>query len=315
MLSRRAAVSLTLAGLAAAAARRAGAQAAPVAIRVAGIPIDAGACAYYASEQGFFKKHGLDATVSTGANGAAIAAAVIGGSLDIGNGNTVVLAQAHERGVPFVYVAPSGMYRGKEPTGGMLVTKSSPLKTASDLIGKTLGVATLGAIGDLSARAWLDKNGVPSSEMKYVEVPYSAMGAALVAGRIDAAVAEEPFVSGMLANDARMFAHTFDALGPQFNEGGYFCTLAYATANPDVVRRFADAMAETNDWADTHRDETLQILDKYAKAPFPANMARMWYPERLHVADFQPLIDAAAKYGLLKAAFPAREMFAPGLGG
>ena len=40
---------------------------------------------------------------------------------------------------------------------------------------------------------------------------------------------------------------------------------------------------------------------------------RVRYHERLDPARIQPLIDAAAKYGRLKAAFPATELLAPGL--
>lgn len=289
------------------------AQAAP--IRVAGIPIDVGANCYYAGDGGIFKKHGLDIEIITGGSGATIAAAVIGGSLDIGDGNTTVLAQAHERGVPLVMMAPSGMYRSTEPTGALLVAKNSPAKTAHDLAGKTIGVNAVRALGEVSVRAWLDKNGVPSADAKYVEVPYSAMDPGLNAGRIDAAMAEEPAVSAMLAANSRVFARPYDAIATQFVEGGFFCTLDYAKAHPDVIKRFGDAIAEANMWANQHRDESLAILNKYAKTSFSRDMARMWYPERLRAADLQPLIDVSVKYGLLQKTFSARELFAPGIQG
>lgn len=39
-------------------------------------------------------------------------------------------------------------------------------------------------------------------------------------------------------------------------------------------------------------------------------MNRRWV---LRAEEMQPLIDAAAHYGVLKAPFPAKELFAPGL--
>ena len=42
-------------------------------------------------------------------------------------------------------------------------------------------------------------------------------------------------------------------------------------------------------------------------------MQRSFYPDKLLAADLQPLIDASAKYGLLKARFAAKELFAPGI--
>src|ERR1700761_5659835 len=76
-------------------------------VRVAALAIDVGALSYFAQQQGFFKKHGLDVEIITGTNGAAIAAAVVGGAIDIGDSNTTSIATGHERGVPFVLIAPS----------------------------------------------------------------------------------------------------------------------------------------------------------------------------------------------------------------
>lgn len=314
-VSRRSVLTMLAAAALARATSRVGAQALPVPVRVGGVPIDVGAGCYYALDMGFFTKHGLAADVQTLANGPVIAAAVVAGALDVGNGNTTVLAAAHERGLPFVMVAPSGMYRSTEPTAGLMVTKTSPIRRPGDLVGKTIGVSTLQAISSVAVRGWLENNGIASDAVKFVEVPYNAMDAALVAGRVDAAVAEEPATSTMAAADCRILARPFDAIGSAFIEGVYFCTLDYAKANLDTVRRFTDAMAETNAWANAHRAQTFAILNKYAKAPFPPTMTRMWYPERLRVADVQPLIDASAKYGLLKSTFPAQEMFAPGIAG
>src|SRR5580704_16939136 len=100
-MNRGAAVGLLASGCVAAVAapRRVNAQAAK--LRVAGIPIDiAGAC-YYAQDQGFFTKYGLDVEIVQLANGSVVAEAVAGGSVDIGNGNTLAISTAHEHGIPF----------------------------------------------------------------------------------------------------------------------------------------------------------------------------------------------------------------------
>jgi hypothetical protein len=55
------------------------------------------------------------------------------------------------------------------------------------------------------------------------------------------------------------------------------------------------------------------LLADYAKTPANPNVQRMYYPERLRASELQPLIDASAKYGLLKAAFPAKDIIAPGV--
>lgn len=285
------------------------------AITVAGIPIDVGAEGYYARDQGFFQKAGLDAEITSAASGPAIAAAVAGGSVTFGDANFISLAQAHERGLPFVLVAPGGAYSSASPTAGLVVGKSSAVRKAADLNGKTIGVATLRSLSEIVLRAWLDKSGGDMSTVRLLEIPYIQMPAAIEAGRIDAGILEEPGLSQALSSDDRLLAPIYDAIGKRFLEGAWFCTIDYAKTHPDVVRRFADAIAATARWANANHDASLAILSKYTKVAPPPTMHRIYYPERLQVEDVQPLIDAAAKYGAIQGSFPAREFFAPGIGG
>jgi NitT/TauT family transport system substrate-binding protein len=292
---------------------RASAQA-PLKLRVAGIPVDVGALSYYADQEGFFKKHGLDVDVITGQNGAAVAAAVAGGSLDIGDGNTTSVALAHQGGIPFLFIAPSGAYSSKAPTSALVVLKTSPITSAKDLIGKVIGIAGLKSVGEVAARAWLEKNGVPSDSAKYLELSYSQMGPGLESGRIDAALAEEPAVAALLDSNARVLARPYDILAPAFLEGGYFATTDFVKAHPDVIKEFADAMAETAVWANAHHAETAAILNQVSKSTLSPNVVRIGYPPRVTAALIQPLLDASAKYGLLKATYPAADIIAPGVG-
>lgn len=316
-LTRRAALvrlaAPALAGAAAATSRPSGAQTAAPAIRVVALQIDAGAEAYYAADMGFFQRAGLNADVKALANGAAIAAALASGSVDFGIANCVALATAHEHGVPVAFVAPAGAYSSRSPTVGMVVAKTSPIRTAQDVAGKTIAVSVVRSLGEIALRAWLDQSRVDASTVKIVEMKYSEMDAALAAGRIDVALIEEPVLTETLASHGRFLAKGYDALAKQFCEAAWFCTADYARARPEIVRRFADAMARTAAWANANQGASQRILEKYSKATFPPGVRRCYYPERLNAADFQPVIDASARYGVLKAPFPARDLFAPGL--
>jgi NitT/TauT family transport system substrate-binding protein len=282
-------------------------------LRVAGIPIDVGAGSYYALDQGFFAKHGLDVEVTSLANGAVVAAAVAGGSLDIGDGNTVAIATAHERGIPFKLIAPSGAFNSHDPTDGVVVLDSSPYKSAKDLVGKIIGVNALRNIAEVYVRAWLDQNGVNSNQVKYVEVTFSEMGPALTTGRIDAVAPEEPMLTNLLSNGGRLIGTPGSAIAPIWVEGGFFCTTEFAAAHPDIIKKVADAIADANLWANKNPGASAAILNKYAKTPLNPKQHRCFYPPRLDARQLQPLIDATAKYGILKATFPAKDLFAPGL--
>ncbi len=290
-----------------------GAAQQPGKLRIGAVPVDVGGIAYYAADLGFFNKAGLDVEIVTLANGPAIASAVASGSIDVGSSNALSLAQAHERGLDFVFVAPSGAYTSASPTAGMVVPKTSAARSAKDFDGKTIAVATLGSLGEIATRAWLDQNGADLKTVRFIEMPYSAMDTAIVAGRVDAATMEEPALDRITATDARLFAHVYDAIDKDFSEGGFFSTAGYVKAHLDLMRRFSAVVAETSRWANANQPASARILEKYSGIATADMTHRVRYHERLDPARIQPLIDAAAKYGRLKAAFPATELLAPGL--
>jgi NitT/TauT family transport system substrate-binding protein len=302
---------LLLGGLAAVAVPRvAGAQSLTT-IRIATFPTDSGAQVYYAADLGMFAKAGLDAQISAPSSGAAIAAAIAGGAYDFGSSNTVSLALAHERGVPFVFAAAAARYSSKTSIQALIVSKNSTITTAKDLNGKVIAVDSLSSIAWLATKAWIDQNGGDIKSLHFLELSIAEMGAALGAGRVDAVSSVEPFLSQVLANNnGRILANHFDAVSKDCLLGEWFTTSDYAKAHPDIIRKFNTVMRESALWANGNQDLSAKILEKYMKVPSLPTSRRTLYGDRLRPAEIQPLIDVAARYGAIKAPFPAAIMFA-----
>ncbi|MGH7717133.1 MAG: ABC transporter substrate-binding protein, partial [Vulcanimicrobiaceae bacterium] len=74
------------------------------------MPGDASAEVYYGADQGFFKAESLDVHIVPFVNVSAQAAAVIAGSIAVGNGNVGSIALAHERGILERAIAPASVY-------------------------------------------------------------------------------------------------------------------------------------------------------------------------------------------------------------
>ena len=286
---------------------------APAPVRIALFPSESTAQVYYAQDLGFFSRAGLDVQLVELKNGAAIAAGVAGGAADVGVSNMVSLAIAHERGLPFVVLAPGGLALASAPTNGILaVGASSPIKTAKDLSGKTVAVDVLGGLPHLAGKAWIDANGGDSKTVKYVEVPFAEMEAAVTAGRIDAASINssvDPTV-GKPGDPLRTLSIVYDAVAPKFSSSIWFTTNDWATQHPDAVKKLAAALRQAAQWANTHHHESAAILAKYIKQPAEQieGGARVVYGTDNDPALYQPLVDLAAKYGALKAGFPVRDM-------
>lgn len=289
---------------------RSGLAQTPESVKIATIPIDAGAEALYAADNGFFRRNGIEAHIEHISNGPAITAAVASGAVNIGFSNLVSLAIAFKRGLPITLIAPAGSYTATAPTTVCMVARDSSIKSAKDLDGKVFATNGLKNIGEFGPRAWIDATGGDSSTVKFVEMPFPAMPGALAEGRIDAAVVSEPTAT-LSAGSMQLLSDCYDGIGKNFMIGAYFTTTAWATAHPELVRAVQQALRETAAWANDHHPQTAAILAKEAK--IDPNVAariryRVFYPERLDPALIQPIIDVTAKYGGLPKSFSASEM-------
>jgi NitT/TauT family transport system substrate-binding protein len=281
---------------------------AATALRLSTIPIDTGAQVFYADETGIFRKHGLDTTIQTISNGAAIIAAAMGNAIDVGFANIVSLAVAHKRGLPLTIVAPAAMYSPTSQTSALIVLKDSPIKTAADCAGKTIGVSSLNSITQYSTQAWLDKNGGDAKSTRFIEMPFPQIAPALLQRRIDVGHFAEPSLTDA-RKIGRTLAESYGAVAPSFLIAAFFTQTSFARSNAATVHQFDDAIRESAIWANAHRVASGDILAKVTQmdAATVASMVRAEYALRLTPESIQPSIDVAVKYGGLEA-FDAREL-------
>ena len=266
----------------------------------------------WAVDSGIFQRAGLDVEVEHSSNGTAISAAVLSGSLEIGKSSVIPLLAGHARGLPFVVETPGGVYVAAIANAALMVRKDSPLSTGRDFNGKTLAVPALGDLFTLGMSAWIDRGGGDSHTVKFLELPGPAQAAAIAAGRIDGAMMAEPLVSqGVSAGQIRILAHPYDAIASRFAETLFFTSADYAARNPVVLAAFRRAFAEGVAYVTAHRAEALPVYAKFSGIPvsvlasaIPNQTATALDPRLV-----QPVIDVAARYGVIQKAFPASELF------
>jgi NitT/TauT family transport system substrate-binding protein len=278
-------------------------------IRMAGVPFDVTALPYYGVSSGIFKKYNIDVEFNTfSANGAAIASAVSGGSMDVGVSNIPSLALAHLKKFPYTLIFGGGLYTSASPVDALLVPNGSTLRNAKDFEGKTIGVNGLNNISQYGVQAWIEKSGADNAKIKYIEVPPGEMPAALASGRIDAANTTEPYVS-LDKVAAHVVTHPFDAISPRFLICAFFTTTDWADAHPELLKRLQAAMRETARWTNVNKAATADIIADLSKIDpkIVHTMNRTTYPETLDASILQPIIDATSKYGNVDH-FRAEEM-------
>lgn len=153
---------------------------------------------------------------------------------------------------------------------GYYVLEDSPIRSARDLIGKKVGVNTLGAHHEFVVREWLAREGLTPEEIKQVEltvVPPVNTEQALRQGQIDV---------GTLGSVFRETAVERGGIRPLFTDESLFGAFSYGTTvfrndfiarNEDAVADFVQGTARAIRWTQvTPRDEVVakfkEIINK-----------------------------------------------------
>lgn len=305
---------VALGALASLRAMPAAAQTPPVKIRAATGAVEEFALPYYAQEKGFFRDAGLNVDLTFITGGGAITQALAAGAVDLAVTNSGSLSSAHSRGLPVYLLTPCSVYSQVQPSAHLIVPKTSTIRTAKDLSGKTIGVTTLRDMIQAAVMCWIDQHNGNSKEAKWFELPSAEMAPALLAGRLDAVAIVEPFYT-QIAEKFTNIGLPYESIngGKPFQTTGAIGYKPWVDANRDATRRFTQALLKTADWANKNPNEVTPLLGQLTKVD-PAALAayhRIAYATNSDPRLIQPVVDAVAKYGFIAHSFPATEMTPP----
>jgi NitT/TauT family transport system substrate-binding protein len=277
----------------------------PITVRVGSSFNDSNAEAYYAVDNEFFKQVGLNVEMTAFNNGAAAAAAVAAGTLDIAIQPPMQIGQAVISGLPFVVIAAGAFNSVSAPAAWVCVSSTSTLRAAKDLEGKTVAINALKSSSENLLDAWLAKNGADLSKVRFLELPSAQMAPALERGTVDAAVLFEPaFTVASAKGTVRVLGIPTAAMAAphsEFLQTTWYTTKQFAAQNKEAVRRFASAIYLAARWANAHPHDSGVILAGLSKLDpgIVATMVRARYAESLQLRDLLPELDNGFKFGLL----------------
>ena len=285
----------------------------PRAARAAGPPIRFGTSPaetfclpLVAHELGYFTSAGLNVDITLINGGAALTTAVIGHVIDVGTTNTGTFCLSYPRGIPLTIVAPGALYLSSAPTTVLVVDKNSKIGTAAELEDKVVAVPSLHESAQAGLSKWLDVSGGSSAATKFVEIKSVEMVAAIDAGRVDAALLQEPYLTAG-ANVVRKIAQPYDVVASRYLNTAYFASNDWIAQNQDTTEKLAAALRRSAIWANHNDAAIVNILAKYSKiAPeVLARVTRARHGETMQPELIQPVIDVMAQYKFSPERFPA----------
>ncbi|XVV16266.1 ABC transporter substrate-binding protein [Actinoplanes sp. CA-131856] len=273
------------------------------ALKVGVIPIVDVAPIYLGVKQGFFKAEGLDVTLETAQGGAAIVPGVVSGQFQFGFSNATSLLLASSQGLPLKVVSAGVASTGEtgQDFGAVIVKNDSPITTAADLAGKRIAVNTLKNINTTTINKVVRDAGGDPSTIKYVELGFPDIAAAVAKGDVDAGQVVEPFLTIATGQGDRQVVSNYAGTDPDLMVGMYFSSQQFLDKNPEVAKKFTAAMAKSLEYASSHGDEARAVLTDYTKID-PAVQKSLVLPKWPSTVDndsMQVLSDLALKDGLI----------------
>ena len=281
--------SSTGSGSGAAQATATGSAAGTTSIVVGALPVIDTAGLRVALKEGFFTQAGLNVTVKSVTQSTAAIPDLLHGSIDvIGGGNYVSFFEAQAHGTfPVQILAPA--VDCTPDTYGVVAMPSSGIAKPADLAGKTIAVNLTQNVQTLTTSAVLTADGVSTSSVHYVQIPFPDMSSALQANRVDAISAVEPFLSAALAAGGKLVTSTCTGSMAGFPLSGYLTTKSWTQQHPAAASAFQRAVEKGNTYANAHPSVVRDLLPTYTSitAKAAASMPLGTFPATLTTATLQ----------------------------
>lgn len=220
-------------------------RAAPV--RVGYIPIADCGQLMVADHLALFAREGIRVELVSLPGGARILEAMNAGSVHIGFTNLLSLLLARSQGLDYVSIT-GGPFEDSTHTEHAILVRGTGIRSVAELRGRRIALNTRRNIDELMVRQLLARNGVDSSDVEFLEIPFPRMLPVLEAGQVDASAAIEPFVTaGRLNPRLRVLSYNYVALQPSTQISTYVAHRQWLAANREAARRFVRAIEAATD--------------------------------------------------------------------
>jgi len=229
-------------------------------------PANAFMPAFVAKDKGFFAKRGLDVTLQTVPQGSTIAAAMAGGTMQVGTLTAPVYLLSVEGGIDTQIVAASTYQVKSNPTISVMAREGSNIRNAAQMKGKRMGVPGLNGVNHVVAMKWLENNGVPRNQVTYVETGFAQMGDLLKGSQVDLVVPVEPFIT-RLEQTKVGYQVAVPTITDSYLESFYIMMRDFVQKNPKAARDFREALREAVAYIKSNEAEARQTQVTYLKLP------------------------------------------------
>jgi NitT/TauT family transport system substrate-binding protein len=280
-------------------------------IVVGAVPAVDTAGLYIAQQRGYFAAEGLRVKIEPIVSSELAISRQHAGIYDITFGGYVSYIQADAGHDADLRIIAEGSLMGPGEQG-LLTMPGSRITTLTGLRGATVALNVVNNVGTILVGSALKSVGLSPSAVRFVQIPFPDMAAALKRHRVDAAWMPEPFAS---STEEQLGAQDISDLDSGAVTGfplvGYAATRAWEQRYPRTEAAFLRALEKGQEAADTDRAAVERAMESFLGVP-PQVAAVMALPQYIlggvDRARMQRIVDAMQRFGMLKSRFNVSQM-------
>ncbi|HEX3959335.1 MAG TPA: ABC transporter substrate-binding protein [Trebonia sp.] len=220
---------------------------------------------YVAKQEGMFTKNGLNVTITPQENITLIPQAISAGQYDFGLTAQPLLFNAVQRNLPLIASAGGEIETANPPLGEVMVPKSSGIKSAKDLVGKTIGVAALVGATPVCLLSWFKSQGLnytaKTMPVKMVQVSFQDQLSQLQAGQIQAAMSISPYWQPMTKQGFVGLGNACATVSQsQANDSFQISDSSWVQSHKATVKAVQTALNQADQWMTANPAQAIKIL-------------------------------------------------------
>ena len=259
-------------------------------IVLGGLVSDANTMIFTAEDRHFFEANGINFTFKTYDTGLATIDDMLKGKVDIaGAAEYPVVAKAFQKDNISIIASIC-----KSDIIYLVGLNDRGIRNISDLKGKKIGIPR-GTVLEFYLGRFLDLHGMSIRDVTLINLPQGQTNDAFADGSVDAIVTREPYFSQIQKQQANGIINW----SVQSNQAVYsvlICRNDWIKEHPELIRRFLNSLAESEEYIVQHPSEAKAILQRRYHYS-DEYVARVWPEHQFSLSLDQSLITAMEDEG------------------
>lgn len=222
---------------------------------------------YIGEELGFFADEGIKLDYVGVVPSTQLVASVVAGKIDVGGAHVNRTIAGISAGAKIKAVAAASETTQAMPHMTYVTLDNSLIKNAHDMVGKKVGLRTVGGCNEYTPYAYLRKAGIsdPKNKIQIITMPDSQLEQALRQGDIDIAGLHQTPDFIAERQGLKVLFTDYDVWGTIGGATPLYFSTKFIAEKPAVVKRFTRAVAKTNNWINANPQQAVEITAKRAE--------------------------------------------------